>query len=465
MPSAATATARPARCATSAPMAGPTDFEPLDLGRQGKPLLEGGDDQPLGGVVHRLAADHQPVRPNALNDRIGHTELVIEPDDVGRRRDDTAREAQVEQAAAAEVDAHRQSPQRQGDHARQDDQQGEGEEPVALVDDVDHSELLGAEQAGAFGRPDTVQDDVQEGARDGDGREQADAHAQRQRQAEALDDAGAEGAAEPEEDPARDERREVGVTDRRPGTREAGIDRLVDGASGAQLLLHPFEDQDVGVDRHADGQDEARHARQRQGDRDQLEEGEREGGVDQQRQVRQDARQAVVDGHEDHHHGQADDAGHGALAQQVFAQRRADGAALDDLQGDGQRAVAQLDGQAIGAVLVEAAGDHTLALGDGGRDAGGRDQHLVQGDAQDVSNVRGGEVGKRLLAIIGQDKGDFEFIGGRVDRGGGVLQAGARHDRVEHKRRGGRGGRGGRRGTSFRSRQGGFGSGCGLHRR
>ena len=52
----------------------------------------------------------------------------------------------------------------------------------------------------------------------------------------------------------------------------------------------------------------------RQGDGDELEQGEGHSGIDQQGQVGQDAGQAVVQGHEEHDDGQADHAGNGALA-------------------------------------------------------------------------------------------------------------------------------------------------------
>ena len=45
---------------------------------------------------------------------------------------------------------------------------------------------------------------------------------------------------------------------------EAGVDRGPDGLPEPQLLADALEDEDVGVDRHADGQHDAGDARQRQ---------------------------------------------------------------------------------------------------------------------------------------------------------------------------------------------------------
>ena len=72
-------------------------------------------------------------------------------------------------------------------------------------------------------------------------------------------------AAEPVQDGAGDQGREVRVPDRRPGAGEAQVDGLTQRAAGAQLLLHALEDEHVGVDGHADGQDEAGDAREASG--------------------------------------------------------------------------------------------------------------------------------------------------------------------------------------------------------
>ena len=101
-----------------------------------------------------------------------------------------------------------------------------------------------------LGPLDAVQDQMEQGAGDDDGGEHADHHADRQRQGETLDDAGAEGAAEPEQDGARDQRRQVRIADRRPGPAETQIGRRRQVTAFAQLLPHAFEDQHVGVDRH-----------------------------------------------------------------------------------------------------------------------------------------------------------------------------------------------------------------------
>src|ERR1700730_996716 len=79
-----------------------------------------------------------------------------------------------------------------------------------------------------------------------------------ERHREALDRSGAEL----EQEHRRYQRGDVGVDDRGEGAVEAEIDRRAHGAPGAHLLADALEHQHVGVDRHADGQDDAGDARQ-----------------------------------------------------------------------------------------------------------------------------------------------------------------------------------------------------------
>ena len=78
-----------------------------------------------------------------------------------------------------------------------------------------------------------------------------------------------------------------------------GLDRGRQRLAEAQLLLHPLEDEDVGVDRHAHREDEAGDAGQGQRDRDEPEDREDDERVVDEREARDEARQPVVDEHED----------------------------------------------------------------------------------------------------------------------------------------------------------------------
>src|ERR1700674_2005474 len=93
--------------------------------------------------------------------------------------------------------------------------------------------------SGRLGRPHAVErqpagrpkprEDLQELLRRDDGREHADADADRQRDREALDQRSAKEV----EDKAGDQRRDVGVADRRPGAVHAGLHRGPQRSTGA----------------------------------------------------------------------------------------------------------------------------------------------------------------------------------------------------------------------------------------
>src|SRR5438132_1056689 len=103
------------------------------------------------------------------------------------------------------------------------------------------------------------------------------------------------------EDRASDQRRQVGISNRRPGTAHPGVDGRRDRPARAHLFLEPFEDQNVGVDRHAYREDEPGDAGQRERDGYDFEHCENRTGVEEQREAREEPWHAVVDDHEQHH--------------------------------------------------------------------------------------------------------------------------------------------------------------------
>src|SRR5438552_5671546 len=103
-----------------------------------------------------------------------------------------------------------------------------------------------------------------------DRRDEADQDADRERERESLDRRRPDEA----EDRARPQRRAVGVPDRRPRTAHGRIYGGGYGSPRAYLFFEALEDQDIGVGRHTDAQDDARDARRGQRHRDELEERE-----------------------------------------------------------------------------------------------------------------------------------------------------------------------------------------------
>src|SRR5882672_2339550 len=138
-------------------------------------------------------------------------------------------------------------------------------------------------------------DDRQQVVGHDDRRDQAGHHADAEGDGESLHLARTYEA----KDHAGDEGRGVRVADRGPGTPDRRIDRRGDRAAGPHLFLESLEDQHVGVDRHADREDEAGDAGEGQRDRHRLEDREDCAGIEEESDAGQEARDAVVDDHEE----------------------------------------------------------------------------------------------------------------------------------------------------------------------
>ena len=107
---------------------------------------------------------------------------------------------------------------------------------------------------------------------------------------------------------------------------------------GAHLLLDALEDDDVRVRRDAEREDQARDARQRQRDRDELDERVEVERVDAQRDRGDHAEHAVEDDQEERDDDEAGDARLEALVERLLAERGGDLRARDQLEPQRQRA-------------------------------------------------------------------------------------------------------------------------------
>src|SRR5712692_9764495 len=125
-------------------------------------------------------------------------------------------------------------------------------------------------------------DDRQQVVGDDDRGDQADADADPERDRKTLDRSRPDEA----EDEAGDDGRQVGVPDRRPCPPDAGINGGRYGPARAHFLFESLEDQNLGVDGHADREDEPGDPGQRQRDGHELEGGEYRPRVEEQGKAR-----------------------------------------------------------------------------------------------------------------------------------------------------------------------------------
>ena len=92
-----------------------------------------------------------------------------------------------------------------------------------------------------------------------------------------------DGADADDEQDHLDQRREVGVHDGRIGAPEPGFDGVDDAITLAELLPRALVDQDIGIDRHAEREQNAGHAGQRQRRTHHGQSGDGQREVDQER--------------------------------------------------------------------------------------------------------------------------------------------------------------------------------------
>ena len=183
------------------------------------------------------------------------------------------------------------------------------------------------------------------------------------------------------------------------------------------LLAHALVDQHVGVDRHAHGQHDAGDAGQRQRRAERRQDADHQEVVGDQRDVGEEAEEAVADDHED---GDADgrhDRGDDAGADRVGAEARADRALLDDGQLGRQRAGAQQDGEVVGALHGEAAADLAGAAEDRLADHRRRDHLVVEHDGEGLADILAGDVAELPRAAGRQAEVDHRLVGALIEAG------------------------------------------------
>ncbi len=237
-----------------------------------------------------------------------------------------------------------------------------------------------------------------------DGGEHARADAEHQDDGEAFDVL----AGHIVQDGRGEDRRQVRVEDRAESAAIAVSDGGRQSDAAFLLLANSLEDQHVGVDAHADRQDQAGDAgqgeRRSQGGHD----GQREQQVQQQRHIGDGAADRVVRQHEGGDDDQADDARTDALVEVVGADGRTDHPRGDGLldQSGGQRAGVELVHHVGDLRLAEAAGDDAPFVNAAFGDVGGRDGDVVQEDGQRAAGVLAGDAVEEVAALGVQGEAD-----------------------------------------------------------
>src|SRR5579883_1853360 len=219
-------------------------------------------------------------------------------------------------------------------------------------------------------------------------------NAETERDGEAAHRAGAEEI----QDDRGDEHRDVRIDDRREGAPEACVERGDDRAAEMRFLADALVDQHVGIDGHADREDDAGNAGQGQRRAEQGHRGEDEEDMHAQREIGEDAEDAVGRQHVDDDQRAADHRGAFSGVDRILAEAGADGALFDHGQLRRQRAGAQQHGEVVGLLDREIAGDLARAAGDRPQDARRRNHLAVEHDGERPADILAGHLAEALAA-------------------------------------------------------------------
>ncbi len=194
------------------------------------------------------------------------------------------------------------------------------------------------------------------------------------------------------------------------GARETRVDGGTHRLPRSQLFPDSLEDQDIGIDGHADGQHYPRDARQGQGGVEARHGREQDEKVEGQRHVGDEPGETVVDEHEDDHGDGGPRRGENASPDGVGAERGADRPLLENLHGSGERAGLEHDLEIARLLEGEAARDLRLARGNPLLDPGRRIHVAVEDNGHELADIVRGDLGEDFAPGRSQGEADIGLI-------------------------------------------------------
>ena len=197
--------------------------------------------------------------------------------------------------AAREVNALLDAAHTPGNQAGNNNRQGNAEPAPLVLHHVPAPDVRfarHAEHAGIVAQV-GVDERKQKRARDGNGRKHADYDAQSQCQRKAAYGAGSKLV----QNAAGDNGTHVAVENGRKRALESGVNGGAQVLAAAQFFLEPLKNQDIGVYRHADGQDKPGDTGQSERNRPEFEQREGKQRIQNQREVGEQAGQPIPEQH------------------------------------------------------------------------------------------------------------------------------------------------------------------------
>ena len=224
-----------------------------------------------------------------------------------------------------------------------------------------------------------------------------------QRHSESLDRAGADA----HQDDRSDEGGQIRVKYRRERLLITVVDGVHETFSAFELFPDTFEDQHVGVHRHADGQDDTGDARQGERRIERRHRTEDQHHVESKSDDRNHSGDAIVDAHEDGDQHQGDRSDPDAVRHVGGAELRVGVKDRVHLDLEGKTAADQRIGDAFGLFIGEAAGDFCAAAGNRLIDDRRTVEVAVEYDGELAADVAGGDPGEILGARLTETQLDL----------------------------------------------------------
>jgi hypothetical protein len=177
------------------------------------------------------------------------------------------------------------------------------------------------------------------------------------------------------------------------------------------FLADALVDQNVGIDRHTDGQHDTRNTRQGQRCADHCQNRHDHHNVGNQRQIGDEAKHAVGHEHETQHQHRANDTGDFTGGHRISTEAWTDRPLLDDGQGCRQCTCAQQDCQIIGTLNVEIARDLSGAAQNRFPDHRCRNHLFIEHDGKRQADILRGCLPEPLTTLGIKAEADDRLVG------------------------------------------------------
>ena len=208
--------------------------------------------------------------------------------------------------------------------------------------------------------------------------------------------------AQEEEDAGGDDDSHIRIKDGDKCTFEAGLDSQPKHLAGCDLFFESFKDEDIRIDRHTDGQNDARHTWKCQCRMQHIQDAQKDEDIHKKCHIRDKAGHTVHGQHENNDQRETDGESHDGLILRVLSKRRTDGTDFHDGNLDRKRTASEKDRKILRFFERSLPRDDSGAAGDGFINDRIRQELSVEIDADMTADIRRSEGAEFLSPLIGK---------------------------------------------------------------